>query len=248
MWDGDGQDTYDFSVYSTPLSIDLSPGGISDLDVGGVHQRADLGAFDVLAAPIDAPLEPIYARGHLFNSFLFDDDPRSLIEHAIGGTASDFLLGNVASNRLEGGDGNDILDGREGDDQLLDGAGEDRLTGGLNADVFVLAADGQVDVITDFDNTSDLIDISAWAIADISQITIAATSLGTQLQFQQEILNLEGVDVASFDSSRLIGFAPLNANGLSPQSLPIAPFSIASLPMTPLPITPLSGSSSPISS
>ncbi|MBX2834518.1 MAG: M10 family metallopeptidase C-terminal domain-containing protein [Micavibrio sp.] len=40
IWDGNGEDTYDFSNFTTDLSINLNPGEYIDLDVGGNSQRA----------------------------------------------------------------------------------------------------------------------------------------------------------------------------------------------------------------
>jgi serralysin len=103
IWDGGGQDTLDFSAYTTPLRVDLRPGGVIDLDVGGMAQRA------LLAPGTGAP-------GHLFLAYLHEGDPRGLIEHALGGLGADHLIGNDADNRLEGGPGRDTLDGGPGAD------------------------------------------------------------------------------------------------------------------------------------
>jgi serralysin len=48
-----------------------------------------------------------YARGNVANALLYNGDPRSLIENAIGGTGNDVLIGNQAANRLTGGGGAD---------------------------------------------------------------------------------------------------------------------------------------------
>lgn len=61
------------------------------------------------------------------------------------------LAGTGRANTLTGGKGNDIL---------LDGAGDDWLTGGTGADVFILAADGDRDTITDFEVGIDQIHLS----------------------------------------------------------------------------------------
>jgi serralysin len=66
VWDGDGVDTYDFSNYATNLSVDLTPGGRSTLDVSqlavvnsGTGGRATGNLFNALqfgaAAPIRSP-------------------------------------------------------------------------------------------------------------------------------------------------------------------------------------------------
>ncbi|MBT9316460.1 M10 family metallopeptidase C-terminal domain-containing protein [Leptothoe spongobia] len=121
IWDGNGIDTYDFSNYTTNLSIDLSPGGWSDLDVGGNSQRANLGDGN-------------YARGHVFNALQYDDDPRSLIENAEGGAGNDGIGGNAANNILSGNNGDDALFGHAGNDILNGDRGNDYLFGGENSD------------------------------------------------------------------------------------------------------------------
>jgi serralysin len=112
VWDGNGVDTYDFSNYTTNLAIDLTPGGWSDLDVGGSFQRARLGVND-------------YARGHVFNALQYNGDVRSLIENANGGSGNDRLIGNSANNILNGGAGADTMIGGTGNDiYVVDNAGD----------------------------------------------------------------------------------------------------------------------------
>ncbi|MEL6456504.1 MAG: calcium-binding protein, partial [Cyanobacteria bacterium J06623_5] len=112
---------------------DLRPGGWTDLDVGGNAQRAYLGDGN-------------YARGHVFNAFQSEEDPRSLIENAIGGTGDDGIFGNAADNTLRGragndtlfgADGDDVLNGEAGDDTLYGEAGNDRLRGNSGNDLLI---------------------------------------------------------------------------------------------------------------
>ena len=105
IWDGNGFDTYNFSNYNTNLSINLAPGGWSDLDVGGNNQRAQLGSTH-------------FARGHVFNALQYNGDTRSLIENAIGGSGNDVIIGNNANNIINGGGGDDYLDGGLGIDTV----------------------------------------------------------------------------------------------------------------------------------
>jgi Ca2+-binding RTX toxin-like protein len=115
IWDGNGIDTYDYSNYTTNLSIDLTPGGWSNLDTSGGHfQQANLGNNN-------------FARGHVFNALQHNGDARSLIENANGGTGNDVIQGNFGNNKLQGNNGNDTLDGRGGDDALYGGSGNDVL-------------------------------------------------------------------------------------------------------------------------
>jgi serralysin len=121
VWDGGGTDTYDFSNYSTRVVIDLRPGEWSDT---GLAQRANLGSGE-------------YARGNVANALLYEDDPRSLIENAKGGSAADLLIANDAANRLTGGDGQDTFRWT-----TVDSAGLRR------------------DTVTDFHSGTDRIDLS----------------------------------------------------------------------------------------
>jgi serralysin len=136
IWDGGGIDTYDFSNYSTNLSISLGPGSWSQ--VSNV-QRVNLG-------------DGHFARGNVFNAFQYNGDPRSLIENAKGGDGNDLIMGNVGRNRLIGNEGDDVLNGHLGSDILSGGAGKD-------AFIFDTALDaGQnVDTVSSFSHADDTI-------------------------------------------------------------------------------------------
>lgn len=107
IWDGGGNDTYDFSAYSGGVTVDLNPGSSS---VTSTVQLARLGNGH-------------YAEGNVYNAYLYDDDPRSLIENVIGGGGNDRLTGNLTDNRLDGRAGSDILSGGGGNDVFVFGAG-----------------------------------------------------------------------------------------------------------------------------
>jgi serralysin len=130
IWDGNGIDSYDFSNYTTKLSIDLMPGGWSDLDVGGNFQRAmlNIGHGGIIK----------YARAHVFNALQYNGDARSLIENAYGGSADDTIVGNIANNVLKGNGGNDTINGGAGVDTLYGGVGNDTVDGGDGNDLIFL--------------------------------------------------------------------------------------------------------------
>ena len=98
VWDGGGNDTYDFSNYTTNLSVNLQPGAWTTTSTA---QLANLGAGHT-------------AIGNIANAYLYNNNPASLIENAIGGSGNDTIIGNAANNTLTGGAGNDILDGVSG--------------------------------------------------------------------------------------------------------------------------------------
>jgi VCBS repeat-containing protein len=103
VWDGGGNDTYDFSNYSTNLIVDLNPGGWTTTSS---VQLAYLGNGH-------------YAAGNIANALLYHGDTASLIENTIGGSGNDRLTGNVVNNQLTGGKGNDYLDGGDGVDTAI---------------------------------------------------------------------------------------------------------------------------------
>lgn len=86
-----------------------------------------------------------------------------------GGSGNDSVEGNDGNDTISGGDGNDSLRGGRGNDSIVGGngvdiligeAGNDTLTGGAGSDRFNLSGGSPgADVITDFVNGSDKIDL-----------------------------------------------------------------------------------------
>ncbi|WP_424978293.1 Ig-like domain-containing protein [Leisingera sp. S232] len=77
------------------------------------------------------------------------------------------------ADNIQGNEGDDIINGGGGADTLTGGLGSDTLTGGAEADEFVFnsfsqsrSGDTNRDVITDFDDALDQIDISSIAVED----------------------------------------------------------------------------------
>ena len=100
IWDGGGTDTYDFSNYTTNLTVDLQPGGwttVSTAQLAKLHYNGTQ-----------------VARGNIANALLYNNDQRSLIENANGGSGNDTIVGNAAANTLKGNGGNDKLTGGAG--------------------------------------------------------------------------------------------------------------------------------------
>ncbi|WP_300013565.1 calcium-binding protein [uncultured Roseobacter sp.] len=85
-----------------------------------------------------------------------------------GTSGNDDLTGSTrAPDIIYGLEGNDTLDGGEGDDVLRGGGGADTLTGGAGADTFVFAAGDAADVVTDFQDGFDLVQIAGPTFADL---------------------------------------------------------------------------------
>ena len=109
------------------------------------------------------------------------------IEGLIGSRFGDVLEGDGAANLLVGGQGHDVLRGGGGDDllegggsqdRLTGGAGNDRLSGGAHGDTFVFG-DGPIgaDVVTDFEDGSDSIELSAALLNGESPVSTTAQAV-----------------------------------------------------------------------
>jgi serralysin len=113
LWDGGGNDTYNFSSYGAGMDIDLRAGSWSKLST---TQLANLGDGN-------------FARANIFNALMFRGNTVSLIENSIGGDGADNMIGNQAQNRLDGRAGNDTINGGSGADTLQGEEGDDILFG-----------------------------------------------------------------------------------------------------------------------
>lgn len=87
-------------------------------------------------------------------------------------TGNDMNYGGNGNDKLDGGVGNDTLDGGAGDDTIIGGFGQDSLTGGTGNDIFRIISMldslvGKEDVITDFTQGQDKIDVSALGFTTI---------------------------------------------------------------------------------
>ncbi|ESQ88929.1 hypothetical protein ABAC460_14200 [Asticcacaulis sp. AC460] len=123
IWDGGGTDTYNFYNFTTNQSINLDPGAWSTMNT---VQLADLRPLDS-AVTVNAP-------GNLANALLYNNDTRSLIENATGGSGHDTIYGNDAANTFHGNGGNDRLYAYGGGDLVYGEAGNDYLDGWSGAD------------------------------------------------------------------------------------------------------------------
>ena len=136
----------------------------------------------------------------------------STIENVTTGDGDDTIEGNVLDNILNGGAGNDnhtgghgdTLTGGAGDDTLTGGYDDDTLTGGSEEDTFVLDAVFGDDTITDFDSSSDMIDLSAIVGATVSTETnndgdVELTIEDSQGR-QQSTLTLEDISIDDWNT------------------------------------------------
>ena len=91
-----------------------------------------------------------------------------------GGAGNDTLYGGPGGgdDEMSGGPGNDRLFGGQGNDTLIGGPGDDRLAGGPGNDVFVFGPGDGADTVTDFSAGADKVDLTAFGIESVKDITM----------------------------------------------------------------------------
>lgn len=96
-----------------------------------------------------------------------------------GGADDDLVAGNQGDDRVDGnqGDdtlfgnrGDDIVRGGSGDDVISGGRGDDVLTGNSGRDVFVFSRRTDDDIITDFRNNFDQLDLTAYGLENVQAL------------------------------------------------------------------------------
>jgi serralysin len=199
LWDGGGNDTYDFSNYATNLSVDLAPGGWTTTSS---TQLANLGGYWFPGQN---------ARGNISNAYLYQNNTASLIENAVGGTGNDTLKGNQANNTLTGNAGADSLFGFDGDDSLVGGLGNDRLDGGNGTDYCIINATFAACTVTYDANTQTYLLVNGTFGSDtLKNIEFITFSDGTR-----SITSLSSV-VTDTTAPTLASFTPAdNATGVA---------------------------------
>ena len=132
------------------------------------------------------------------------------VENLIGSAHDDILAGDRRDNDIDGGAGNDTLYGGpgggddvmsgglgndrifggQGADTLIGGPGNDRLAGGHGNDVFVFGPGEGADTVTDFSGGTDKIDLTAFDIESVDDVTMTSGDDGVTVE-------LSGIDGGS---------------------------------------------------
>ena len=186
LFGGDGNDQLDGSLGDDTLyggvgGDVLLGGGDNDTLFGGegndrlLGQNNDDTLFgnrgqDVLVGGFGNDL----LDGGGFNDALYGQDGRDIL---IGGGGDDILFGGSGRDVIFGGSGNDTIDGGAYRDQIFGDAGDDIINGGRNDDeiwtgsgndtIIINSTIQGADVIKDFDDANDVIQILASDLADL---------------------------------------------------------------------------------
>jgi uncharacterized surface protein with fasciclin (FAS1) repeats len=122
----------------------------------------------------------------------------------LGGAGRDVIFGESGNDLLRGGTGNDVVAGGSGNDTIHGDRGNDTLSGGTGADVFVFAPRGGNDVVIDFRNGQDRIDLSAFNLAGFHDLHLTGGSVVTRLDLGDTHVTILGLALNKADASDFI--------------------------------------------
>lgn len=119
-----------------------------------------------------------------------------------GGSGNDTIRGNGGKDTLFGGDGDDRVTGGTGADILVGGAGNDELIGQRDgaADLFVFGAEDGTDVITNFENGRDRIEIESGA-SRFADLDIDRVGAGSAVRFAETTIYVSGIRPADLTAA-----------------------------------------------
>ena len=178
----------------------IAGGGGTDILDGG--DGNDTNSFQGIGLGVTADLEDGTAvYGGVNETFVN-------FENLDGSSNDDDLSGDTEANVLTGNEGNDVLFGDGGADTINGGVGDDSLTGGTGADTFVFEQASGDDTVSDFENGSDLLDVTDFGPDfDLDAVLAGAVQDGadTVLTLDAETtVRLQNTLVADLDASDFI--------------------------------------------
>ncbi len=121
--------------------------------------------------------------------------------------AYDRIGGDEGDDILEGGEDSDLLLGFDGDDTLIGGGGDDQLEGGRGDDIFVFDHLFGEDLIKDFDDRHDILDLQLLELASLEDVQSAARQDGKDVVIDfgaDGILTLEDMHLRDIDSDNIL--------------------------------------------
>jgi len=106
-----------------------------------------------------------YLSGGTGNDTLYGNFGSDLL---VGGDDLDQLFGGTGDDTLRGGTGDDTLQGNQGVDVIEGGAGNDDLRGGTLVDTFIFAVGHDVDSISDFEESQDILSLASALVGGLT--------------------------------------------------------------------------------
>lgn len=225
--DEGGIDKINFSNVTANQRVNLAPAAISD--VGGLTGNMIIMRGTIIEKFVSGSGNDDIT-GNTANNILWGGGGADIIrgkagkDTIYGGDGNDILNGNGKSDLLLGGDGNDILRGgsgpdllygQAGDDTLRGGVGRDKLIGGSGADTFVFKKGWAVDVIRDFEDNVDTIELDAalWGntAMTVSDLLNPANGYATVVTDHSTLGAHIELSFGSSEKLKIFGVSDLNA-------------------------------------
>ncbi|MEL7469609.1 MAG: Hint domain-containing protein [Pseudomonadota bacterium] len=128
-----------------------------------------------------------------------------------GGDGDEVIKGGSGNMSAYGGVGNDALEGGSGSDRFDGGTGDDTIKTGSGSDVIAFYDGAGNDVIEDFDETRDAIEIGSKGIDTFADIQARMVNLGGDTQVTLDdgsVIVIQGQEPGDFSSSNFIIVAP----------------------------------------
>ena len=216
----------------TGVQIDLSEFGGGTITLEGITATSTLTAEMFCLPECDSPLDELLvespvtgdeygnfylgdARGGTYTTLggadnVFAEEGDDTIyggagdDWLVGGEGADTIEGGADADWIDGGEGDDTLKGDAGEDKIDGGEGDDTITGGAGADRFVFNSGDGNDTITDFENGTDTIDLSAiTAITGFSDLTITQVGDDTRIDLGEDVgeITLEDFTATDLDAT-----------------------------------------------
>lgn len=120
-----------------------------------------------------------------------------------GGDGHDSITSGQDNDWLYGERGNDYLHGRAGDDHVNGGKGDDVLVGGSGFDFFQFDDKWGNDVIEDFEDGFDLMDLSSQGL-NFEALTITQSGSDTIITYNGDSITLTGMDSSQISGDDFI--------------------------------------------
>ena len=204
-------------IISDTLALDVSSAVVTLINSGDIIGRVDLGSGDdfidnrngVITGDINGEAGNDVLRcgmgAETINGGLGDD-----IIH--GRDGDDVISGGGGFERMFGNAGDDMITGAGKNDTINGGLGDDTLTGGGGRDEFVFFRRAGIDVITDYTDGLDLINLEAFNIFSFQALknSGALSNENNAVRIDLDVIGgegtviVEGVLVGNLDASNFI--------------------------------------------
>jgi serralysin len=211
--DDGGIDTIDFSSETANQIFNLNGGAISSVGgltgnmiimYGTVIENAFSGkGFDKIIGNV----ADNWVKAGGGNDIVYGKDGNDILN---GNGKHDTLIGGNGNDILRGGSGGDLLYGKAGNDTLRGGVGNDKLIGGTGADTFVFKQGWAVDVIRDFEDNIDTIQLDATLLGGITNIQTLLDTFGSVVANPASVGNHVELVFNTADKIKVFGIADVN--------------------------------------